>query len=161
METAKKMVHSMSRLRQMSWKKLSLIGAGVGLAAMALMMLTVVTLVVGTPVLIFGGIALLLVSPCLCCTAPLWLPPLLFIGIPTLIFFVVTGGIAMFLAVMTSVGSWWLYRYRRGPMPPGGHLVERMIDRLRNAASRTKSTLKSTRDGVYQVASARLIEPEL
>ncbi|GBG92670.1 hypothetical protein CBR_g56635 [Chara braunii] len=124
----------MPGLRRMSWRKMGAIGGALALAGVVLGGL----LLLGLPVLLIGGLLLLLTSPCTCavgcCTAPLWIPLLLFVGIPALIFFVTTGGIMLLLTVLaglTGAAGWWIYRYNRGPMPPGGDAMQRVLDRLR------------------------------
>ncbi|GBG87043.1 hypothetical protein CBR_g44500 [Chara braunii] len=121
----------MPDVHQINWKRWGLVGGGLALAVMAVVTLTIITVVIGTPLLVVGGGAILLASPLIlftaCCTAPLWIPLLLFVGIPALIFLLVTGGLTAVVAisaVTASVGLWWVYRYYKGPMPFGGHQVE-------------------------------------
>ncbi|GBG78356.1 hypothetical protein CBR_g26385 [Chara braunii] len=88
---------------------------------------------VGPPTLFIGGALLLLLSPILLCTAPLWIPLVIFLGI-LLAIAVGFGG----MALMASVAVWWMYRYFRGPLPPGGAVLDKTQQQLQQSVLQAK-----------------------
>ncbi|GBG91732.1 hypothetical protein CBR_g53547 [Chara braunii] len=118
------------RLKSMGYKRWALVLATLGGVFTALA--TPVLLVVGLPALVVVGGILLLFSPLILVTSPLWIPVVLF-------FLTVGGGLAATAAAI--FGLWWLYRYFRGPMPPGGKQMYMVKEYVRGVMQRTTSTI--------------------
>ncbi|GBG62474.1 hypothetical protein CBR_g30795 [Chara braunii] len=118
------------RLKSMGYKRWALVLATMGGVLTALA--TPVLLVVGLPALVLVGGILLLFSPLILVTSPLW--------IPVVLFFLTVGGV-LAATVAAIFGLWWLYRYFRGPMPPGGKQLYRVKEYVRGVVQRTTGTI--------------------
>ncbi|GBG68980.1 hypothetical protein CBR_g3679 [Chara braunii] len=118
------------RLKSMGYKRWAMVLVTMGGVVAALA--TPVLLVVGLPALVVVGGILLLFSPLILVTSPLWIPVVLF-------FLIVGGGLAATVAAI--LGLWWLYRYFRGPMPPGGKQMYMVKEYVRGVVQRTTGTI--------------------
>ncbi|GBG92317.1 hypothetical protein CBR_g55162 [Chara braunii] len=119
----------MQRLRGMSYTKWAALLVGVGIL---MAVGTALLVVLGIPALVIGGGALLLFSPIILLTSPLW--------IPVVLFFVTITGIFLAFVGTTSAGIfalWWVYRYFRTPLPPGGQQVYQLKEYAKDTIQKT------------------------
>ncbi|KAF7806321.1 oleosin 1 [Senna tora] len=85
--------------------------------------------------LTFAGalLALVLLTPFIILSSPLWLPPTLLLFLVTAAFLSICGCVAVAVAA-----SSWMYRYFRGLHPPGSDRVDYARSRIYDTASHVK-----------------------